>query len=116
MSWNAYFRRPTCEHCGVQPEASDWNYTFNVTPMVTAALDEVDSPTPSYWKQLNGMTGAEGAVFLSTIVERLEADPPRFRKMNPANNWGDYDGLLAVLREMRDESKAYPNARWTTTG
>ncbi len=35
---------------------------------------------------------------LRTGLEDLEADPERFKKMNPDNGWGTYDGLVAFTR------------------
>jgi hypothetical protein len=34
---------------------------------------------------------------LSTGLQRLHADPAGFAKYNPANGWGDYEGLCAFV-------------------
>ena len=114
-----------------EEEAGWWNYTHNCSVMIYAVLEDagivlppstrpctwlnretgewVDAPeghgTISWWEHLDGMDGADGAdgaAYLSQIITGLEADPERFRVMNPENGWGDYDSLVKVLREMRD--------------
>jgi hypothetical protein len=32
-------------------------------------------------------------------LTRLESDPKRFKRFNPTNGWGDYEGLLEFVRE-----------------
>jgi hypothetical protein len=70
------------------------------TPQATGPLGPHIGP--AWWKRLDGVSGQLGAAYLASIVEGLESDPERFRGMNPPNGWGEYDGLLRVLREMRD--------------
>lgn len=92
----------------------DWNYTHNCNGMANAVLDPdyqqrsvaeevfrfVDKSHVSWWKRLDGLSGQEGRKLLDAIITGLEAEPERFRAMNPENGWGDYDSFLAVLREM----------------
>lgn len=37
----------------------------------------------------------------SGFIEVFEADPDKFRALNPANGWGDYDGFLTALHDIR---------------
>ena len=82
-----------------------WNFTHNTSPMIYATLLDADALPPSpdgrgcvvWWRHLDGMTGAEGWALLRIIVAGLEADPERFRAMNPPNGWGDYDGMIEAL-------------------
>lgn len=117
MSWDATL---ICESCG--SSVGEWNYTHNVNGMIRLAgieagvLPALDGDRPSsWWRHLDGMPGPAGALMLAHIIEQLEADPQRFRGMNPANLWGHYDELLVVLREMRD---AVPEnlTRWSVGG
>jgi hypothetical protein len=79
-------------------------------------VDEVfRSKVISWWKLLDGMSGADSAEFLSRIIGGLEADPKRFRAMNPDNGWGNYDSFLAVLKQMRDAIPEWPTA-WSVSG
>lgn len=119
MSWDAEF------------DGQPFNYTHNTNGMIAAAYEVVTGePTkqcggplgaaigPGWWKRLNGMTGRQGAAYLGQIIAGLEADPDRFRAMNPENGWGDYDRLLVVLRKMRaaGEGACCDVRRWHAAG
>lgn len=116
-------------------EEGSWNYTSNCNGMVNALVDrerrrqatiahwradghdrfadrmEADPEREGSWCDvLNGMSCPEGAELLHEITIGLEADPERFRAMNPENGWGDYDSLLVELHKM---IKAVPE--WPTT-
>lgn len=116
MSWDADLVTPDGETIG------EWNYTHNTNGMIDAVLDAapVESFAPQvfgscWWRTLNGMEGPEGAAFLHRIVTGLEADPARFRAMNPENGWGDYDQLVGVLWEMV-RSVPERHATWEVCG
>ncbi len=123
MSWDAYLIDDRGHYDG------EWNYTHNCNGMANAALyedppdaeqpstfDEVFRPTrESWWKLLDGMSGPLGAAMLDRIIKRLEADPQRFRAMNPANGWGDYDSFLKTLTEMRNAVPEWPT-KWEVYG
>lgn len=137
MSWDAYL---TCDCCG--STVIDQNFTHNCNGMAATAAEEAGVVFPpdtrpcwalpatpdgklthypngrgtiSWWKHLDGMSGPEGGAYLAAIIKQLEADPARYRAMNPANGWGDYDNLLTVLTRMRD---AVPECRstWSVHG
>ncbi len=40
----------------------------------------------------------------------LRSDPTRFKKFNPPNGWGDYEGLVAFVSDYLDACKQYPDA------
>ncbi|MFA5709326.1 hypothetical protein [Mycolicibacterium sp.] len=106
----------------------DWNYTHNVNAMAHLVLypdadiprsvfDEVFSPqnTP-WWRLLDGRGGADGAALLGEIIAGLRATPERFRALNPANGWGNYEQFLALLEQMRDAVPAGARTRWSVSG
>lgn len=122
MSWDASLHddRGHCE--------GDWNYTHNCSRMIYAVLEDEgielgerlmgfpERMLPCSWyDRLNGATGPDGAAYLDTIVRGLEADPERFRAMNPENGWGDYDSLLKTLTDMRDRVPEWPT-EWSASG
>lgn len=43
-------------------------------------------------------------------LERLEADPGRFRTFNSDNGWGTYEDLVKFVRRMLDACEANPEA------
>jgi hypothetical protein len=110
LSWDAYLYDERGEL------VAEWNYTHNTNPMIAEALKPLEplyGPVPecggplgpvigpAWWELLEGLDGSAGSGFLAALIVMLESDPERFRAMNPANGWGDYDRLLVVLREMR---------------
>lgn len=40
----------------------------------------------------------------------LRSDPERFKKLNPKNGWGDYDGLVRWVAEYLEACEANPDA------
>lgn len=104
----------------------EWNYTHNCNGMANAVIhddyvqqpvfDEVFRPNrESWWKLLDGMPGPVGAEFLGRIITGLRADPERFCAMNPPNLWGDYDGFVKLLDEMRGSVPEWP-CTWKVYG
>ena len=43
-------------------------------------------------------------------LELLESDPARLEKFNPANGWGDYDGLVRFVKKYLAACEEYPEA------
>lgn len=81
---------PTCKRCGA--ELFDWSPTYNYAPMWRAAGFSL--------RDFDGKTGAQVAVVLGPAVAAMEADPVRFRALEPANGWGTYDGAMPYLRDL----------------
>lgn len=133
MSWDATL---TDDRGHVEGE---WNYTHNCNRMANDALDVIGYDRPhddrevsrrdpvtgewktepygpkTWWHILDGMSGADGAQYLTAIITQLEAEPDRYRAMNPENEWGDYDSFRFVLREMRDRVPEWPSL-WRVHG
>lgn len=135
MSWDAHLVDDRGHTEG------DWNYTHNTSCMIYAVLADADVELPAstracsvydretetwtrhpnghgtvaWWEHLDGMTGPEGAAYLDTILRGLEADPDRFRAMNPENGWGNYDDLVKLLTEMRNSVPEWPTT-WSASG
>lgn len=78
------------------------NYTTNVGPMWCDALggkllrEYADAPC------------SEAAGPLADAVKRMEADPDKYREMNPPNGWGDYEGALGFLRRIAEACASHP--------
>lgn len=51
---------------------------------------------------------------LSAGLTVLKSDPERFRKFNPENAWGDYEGLVLFVEEYLEACKTWPEARIST--
>lgn len=81
----------------------DWNYTYNVQPMTAkAGLRSLN--------MLDGVPAPVAVLALEMVIDRMAAAPDEYRKLNPANGWGDYDGFLKRLVELRDHLLLVPKA------
>jgi len=111
MSWDASL---TFQGVNEWHSMGDWNYTHNTSRMIYAALGgRKDS---AWYATLDGTSGSGGADYLHQIIVGLEADPEKFRALNPENGWGDYDSLLEVLHEMRSAGREWPEGKWWCSG
>lgn len=111
MGWNASI---VCDCC--KTESHDFSFTHNTNKMIHSAM-EWDSDHKPWFDVLHGLTAWAGAIFLQTIIKQLEKNPAKFRAMNPANGWGDFDSLLGVLRDMHQAGSTTNNAAsWRTCG
>ena len=58
-----------------------------------------------------GITKAEELIIpLSEGLSRLEKDPEQFRKYNPENGWGNYDGLVNFVKSYLVACRENPEA------
>lgn len=81
----------------------DINYTHNCNPMIRAAGFEA-------WPHVYGWRAGSVGLILGHTLSKMRADPAKFRAMNPANGWGDYDGLLQVLDRIHADCETFPSA------
>lgn len=83
-----------------------WNYTSNVAPMWRLAMPDTDGLAG-----LHGMQAGEAAKVLHIGIAHMENEPAPYRALNPANGWGDFDGQLERLRELREWCRKHPRAK-----
>lgn len=95
-----------CDGCGKR----DVNITYNLTPMLTAAGF-------TGWQSLIGKPASEAGTYLIRLLDEMATDPDRWRAMNPASGWGDYDRTLQVrLREWAQHCCSYENPQMVIGG
>jgi hypothetical protein len=93
--------KPSCDKddCTCPSSDSDLNVTRNLTPMLReAGLFRVEG----FQGDLLGAPCSELAGIADGTLRTLEADPDRFKALNPANGWGDYEGAVDFVRRLRD--------------
>ena len=98
MSWDVSL---VCDTC--QGTVFDSNYTWNIGPMLHAV-----GCNPRDWNQRKGLSVA---AMLADALALLEADPEKFRAMNPENEWGSYDSMLEEwLWPLHTACRKWPHA------
>lgn len=86
------------------------NMTSNVGSMYRLVL-------PATEKRRAGLPGLMGlradvaAPLLRAALQAMEADPDRFRALEPANGWGNYESALRYLSTILAACEAHS---WTT--
>jgi hypothetical protein len=87
-------------------------YHANITHNLNAMAD--DAGLYMYlWKPENlGITKAQELIKpLEEGLALLKSDPTRFRKFNPENRWGTYEGLVEFVSSYLEACKEYPEAK-----
>lgn len=86
------------------------NYTYNVSPMYSAALLGTGLGGIS---DIRGRRARDVYGALLRAYDVMAGDPARFEAMNPKNGWGSYEGALLVLRNLIQWAEAAPDAYFT---
>jgi hypothetical protein len=92
----------------VRPTEVYWrNITHNLVPMADKA-----GIYKHLWRPDEiGITKAGQLVEpLADGLAKLSNDPERFKKLNPENGWGSYEGLVAFVTEYLAACVANPDA------
>ena len=61
-------------------------------------------------EEISVATAEQLVPLLETGLETLRADPERFKKFNPENGWGDYEGLVNFVEAYLQACKENPDA------
>lgn len=72
-------------------------------------------PTKNYdeeykFEEENPSQAFEIIPYLKNGIENLKENPEYFKKFNPSNGWGSYEGLLKFAEEYLKASETFPNA------
>lgn len=84
--------------------AHDHNVTHNLAPMFREA--GVD------WHDYKGGDRTAAALLreVATALSNLVDQPERFRRMDPPNGWGSYEGAVAFLARLAVDCIRHPDA------
>jgi len=107
VSLDLFLTFKPCPTCGQCKEGVDWNYTYNVAPMWYAVF-----PDSKNMLDIDGMTGKESVSRIESFVTALEAEPERFKAMEPNNGWGSYDSFLKALKSLIEIAEQNPDGMW----
>lgn len=89
----------------------DWNCTYNLSEML---YDKNVFGQKGIWK-LDKKKSKSGIKILTKAINGLQKNPSKFRKLNPSNGWGDYDGLVKLLKTMKNTWVKYPKLKCSVT-
>lgn len=92
-------------------EPSDEVYNANITHNLGKMAKEAGIYKALWRPKEISVSRAEQLVpILASGLERLKADPRRFKKLDPPNRWGDYDGLVRFLASYLSACIKFPEA------
>lgn len=109
--WDEKF--PTREPVVVASTGEDYEvYSSNITHNLGKMAREAGIYDALWRPDENGIEIAYQLIeSLLTGLKRLKAEPEHFKQFNPANGWGDYDGLVRFTENYLEACQAYPTAR-----
>lgn len=91
-------------------------YSRNITHNLNRMADEAGIYKHLWRPDEIGITKASQLIEpLTTGLALLRSDPARFKAFNPANGWGDYDGLVSFVVEYLSACIANPDAEVTVS-
>ena len=104
-------RSPGREPFVVAPESGQEVYEGNITHNLNKMAQEAGVYKYLWRPDEIGVTHARQLIEpLEKGLETLKQDPDTFRKLNPPNGWGDYDGLVGFVEHYLKACKQYPDA------
>lgn len=96
-----------CDVCGRGEEVASFNITHNLIDMAKEA-----GIYHALWhpELLAKNRASDVEPLLRTALADMAADPERFKRHNPPNGWGTYDGFVSSVTRIANACKEYPNA------
>lgn len=77
--------------------------TYNLHDMFALALGR---PI----RELDGMLAADAVALLTKATQAMKKSPAKFKRLNPKNGWGTYEGALASLCWLLEMCLEHPKA------
>lgn len=113
--WNEKF--PNYEPISVtNQDEDDYVYEANITHNLSIMADDAGLHRYLWRPDENEITHASQLIEpLEVGLALLKSDPKRFKKFNPPNGWGDYDGLVRFTEDYLNACKEYPRAEVYTS-
>lgn len=80
------------------------NYTWNVGPMYREAIPEWNG-----FNEWHGLRCEDVADRLLQGIIAMRQNPEKYRKLNPSNGWGNYEGALEFLEKIEATCRKWPH-------
>jgi hypothetical protein len=109
--WNS--KNPGREAVSVENDAVETNevYSANITHNLGKMADEVGIYEHLWRPDEIKVTKAKELIeSLRQGLHNLKSDPERYKKLNPENGWGSYDGLVKFVEDYLNACYEYPDA------
>jgi len=90
---------------GIEVFCYDLNYTWNVAPMYQIAFNCKEGINCLNEKKCNKIKP-----IITKTIEDMKQNKQKYVKLNPENGWGDYEGALNVLEELKKWCEECPTA------
>lgn len=110
--WDRAFpgREPVVVQADIEYDCPDV-YDANITHNLGAMAHEAGIYMHLWRPEEIGITHAAQLIEpLAAGLALLQSEPTRFRKLNPENGWGNYDGLVSFVARYLDACRDYPDA------
>ena len=92
-------------------------FSANVTHNLTAMADEAGIYRHLWHpEQVDVVTASDLIEPLSEGLNWLRSEPERFKKLNPKNGWGDYQGFVQFVVAYLEACEAFPKANVEVCG
>lgn len=86
-------------------------YSRNITHNLNVMADKVGLYEYLWRPERFNIKGARLLIKpLTKGLRKLKANPEKYKKFNPENGWGDYEGLVRFVGDYLDACSYYPNA------
>ncbi len=85
-------------------EIFEANITYNLSDMYYKCIDKKRG-----FKKLDNMKCKEALPIINNAITDMLNNANEYRKLNPRNGWGSYEGLLTKLQEMRNCCESNPD-------
>lgn len=85
-------------------------FDYNITHNLGAMAGEAGIYKHLWRPEELGITKAAQLIDpLAAGLALLQSDPERFRKLNPSNGWGSYEGLVFFVASYLEACREYPD-------
>jgi hypothetical protein len=90
---------------------TNWVYDDNITHNLNKMADEAGI-YKALWRpeEINIYKAKDLIDLLREGLHVLKSDPERFKKFNPENGWGSYEGLVKFTQDYLNACYNYPDA------
>ena len=108
--WNC--RRPDRDPVAVcEPTESSKVYSANITHNLCKMASEAGIYYALWRPDEHGIAKASQLIEpLESVLVKLRAEPEHYRRFNPANGWGSYEGLVRFVELYLEACREYPDA------